>query len=133
VTEGNGEQLVREYLKALEAGATGSALARFFARDVVQEEFPNRLMPQGARRDLAAILDGAERGQKVMQGQTYSIHSVISAGPYVVAEVSWVGVLAIPLGELGPGDRMTARFCVVVEIEDGKIRFQRNYDCFDPF
>ena len=47
--------LVRRYLAALEAGAIGDDLARFYTDDVVQEEFPNRLMPQGARRDLAAL------------------------------------------------------------------------------
>ncbi|MBI3941541.1 MAG: hypothetical protein HY326_00885 [Chloroflexi bacterium] len=40
-------------------------------RLVVQEELPNRLVPQGARRDLAALLEGAERGQKVMSMKSY--------------------------------------------------------------
>jgi len=28
---------------------------------------------------------------------------------------------------------MTAHFCMVLELEDGRIRRQRNYDCFEPF
>src|SRR5687768_5107858 len=43
-------ETTRQYLAALEQMATGDALARFFRPDVVQEEFPNRLVPQGARR-----------------------------------------------------------------------------------
>jgi hypothetical protein len=37
--------LARKFLAAIEAGATGDALAAFYAADVVQEEFPNRLVP----------------------------------------------------------------------------------------
>jgi ketosteroid isomerase-like protein len=51
----------RHYLAAIERGAVGDRLAEFFAPEVVQEEFPNRLMPAGARRDLAAILEAAQR------------------------------------------------------------------------
>ena len=53
----NSENLdhARRYLDAIEAGATGEELGRFFDPDVVQEEFANRLLPQGARRDLLAI------------------------------------------------------------------------------
>jgi hypothetical protein len=38
-----------------------------------------------------------------------------------------------PRSTLAPGDAMTARFCIVLEMEDGRIRRQRNYDCFEPF
>jgi ketosteroid isomerase-like protein len=124
---------VRDYLSAIEAGATGPALARFFTPDVVQEEFPNRLMPNGARRDLAAILEGAERGQKVLRRQTIQVHNVVSEGSTTVAELTWIGTLAVPIGTLAAGDEMKARFCIVLETEDGRIRAQRNYDCFDPF
>jgi ketosteroid isomerase-like protein len=44
----------RRYLEAIEQGDPEGHLA-FFAADVVQEEFPNRLVPQGATRDLAAL------------------------------------------------------------------------------
>jgi ketosteroid isomerase-like protein len=126
------ERLVRDYLSAIESGATGPALARFFTPDVVQEEFPNRLMPNGARRDLPAILEGAERGQKVVRRQTITVHN-IAAGATVVAELTWSGTLAVPIGSLAAGDAMKARFCIVLELEDGRIRAQRNYDCFEPF
>jgi hypothetical protein len=43
--------LVRRYLIAVASGTTGAALAAFYAPDAVQEEFPNRLMATGARRD----------------------------------------------------------------------------------
>ena len=124
---------VKEYIGAIEAGATGDALARFFTADVEQEEFPNRLMPAGATRNLAAILEGAERGQVVMRKQEFQIHNVVSSGSTIVVELTWLGTLAIAIGTLTPGDQMRARFCIVLELENGRIHRQRNYDCFDAF
>jgi ketosteroid isomerase-like protein len=54
-------------------------------------------------------------------------------GNTVILEVLWIGTLAIPLGRLAAGDDMRAHFCVVIELRDGKIVRQRNYDCFEPF
>ena len=50
------QELTRSYFAALERGVTGDELAAFYHSDVVQEEFPNRLLPNGAKRDLAGIL-----------------------------------------------------------------------------
>jgi ketosteroid isomerase-like protein len=124
---------VKRYLGAIEAGATGDALAAFFAPDVVQEEFPNRLVPNGARRDLAAVLEGAERGQRVMRAQRYEILNAVEVGDTIALEVLWTGTLAVPLGALPAGGEMRAHFAVFIELRDGKIARQRNYDCFDPW
>ncbi|MEZ4410147.1 MAG: nuclear transport factor 2 family protein [Polyangiales bacterium] len=123
----------RRYLAALEAGATGDALAAFFTPDVVQEEFPNRLVPTGARRDLAALLDGAVRGQRVMTAQRYELVHAVASGDRVALEVQWTGTLAVPVGALPAGGEMRARFAVFLDLRDGRIAAQRNYDCFDPF
>ncbi|HEX8393400.1 MAG TPA: nuclear transport factor 2 family protein [Longimicrobium sp.] len=123
----------RGYLRAIEDGATGDRLAAFFTADVVQEEFPNRLVAAGARRDLAALLQGAERGHAVLRGQTYEIVNEVQSGSTVVLEVNWTGTLAIPIGALPAGGQMKARFAVFLEYRDGRIARQRNYDCFDPW
>src|SRR6185503_12849371 len=52
----------RRYIAAIEAGATGDALAPFFTPDVVITEFPNRFSPNGRTSDLPAALAAAERG-----------------------------------------------------------------------
>jgi hypothetical protein len=44
------------YLRAIEAGGPGTDA--FFAPDVVQREFPNRLSPNGVTRDLARRWNG---------------------------------------------------------------------------
>ena len=126
-------EIVKKYLAAIEEGATGDALAAFYAPEVVQEEFPNRLVPNGARRDLAALLEAAERGQKVLRAQRYEILNAIENGNTVVLEVRWTGTLAVPVSSIPVGGDMRARFAVFIELRDGKIVRQRNYDCFEPF
>ncbi len=126
-------EFVREYLAAIENGVAEADLARFFTPDVIQEEFPNRVTPNGATRDLNAMLEASQRGRKVLTKQTYQIHNIIAAGAQAVVEVTWIGTIAVAFGSLAPGDAMKARFCMVLEFEGGRIRRQRNYDCFDPF
>jgi ketosteroid isomerase-like protein len=125
--------LAKRYLAALEAGATGDALAAFYTDDVVQEEFPNRLLATGAKRDLAALLDGAVRGQKVMTKQRYEILRTVEDGDTIVLEVNWSGTLAIPFGNLKAGDEMRARFAVFLDYRGDEIARQHNYDCFEPW
>ncbi|MCW5697534.1 MAG: nuclear transport factor 2 family protein [Bauldia sp.] len=127
------EKRARAYLAAIQAGATGDALAAHFHPEIEQNEFPNRLTPNGAKRNLAGLLDGAIRGQSVIAAQSFEVHNVIQDGDKLALEVSWTGTLAIAIGSLGPGDTMTARFGVFLEFRDGRIWRQHNYDCFDPF
>ena len=94
--------IARRYLEALESGAEGSALAEFFTKDVVQEEFPNRLSPIGAHRDLAALLDAAKKGKKTLRAQKYDILNTIVDGDSVALEIVWRGYLA-PAGGHTPG------------------------------
>jgi len=121
----------RQYLAAIERGATGDELAQFFAPDVVQEELPNRVVPDGKRRKLAAILEAAERGQKVLSSQRFEIRSAVATGDRVILEVLWVGTLAIPFGTIAAGGEMRAHSAMFLEFRDGKIAAQRNYDCFE--
>jgi ketosteroid isomerase-like protein len=121
---------VRAYLKAIET--RGDSLA-FFADDAVQEEFPNALVPAGARRTIEDLREANARGRNVLSSESYEIVSLVEAGDLVACEVLWSGVLAVPLKSLKPGEAMKARFAVFFEFRGDKIRRQRNYDCFDPF
>lgn len=125
------ERRVRAYIAALEAGATGDDLASFYHPDVVLDEYPNRLNPAGARRGLPEILESAEAGQRLMARQMFEIVTVTEAGDRVAVEMNWTGELAMPMGMLKAGDRMTARIAQVIEFEDERIIRQRTYDCFD--
>ena len=125
--------IARDYLAAVEGGAVGADLAAFYTDDVVQEEFPNRLLPGGARRDLAALLEGAARGQKVMQKQRFEVLGAVEDGDTVALELQWTGTLAVPMGSLPAGGQMRARFAVFLEFRGDRIARQRNYDCFEAW
>lgn len=122
--------IVRAYLKAIED--RGDSLA-FFTEDAIQEEFPNALVPAGARRTMAELREANARGRNVMTSEVYEIVNLIEDGDRVACEVLWRGVLAVPLRSLQPGDAMKARFGVFFEFEGDRIRRQHNYDCFEAF
>ena len=125
-------RLAREYLESLGRSDELGGL-RFFADDVVQIEFPNRLVPNGVTRDLAALREGAERGRKVMSAQRFEVVNAIASGEQVAVEAIWTGTLAVPLGSIPVGGQMRARFAIFLSYRDGKIVRQHNYDCFDPW
>jgi ketosteroid isomerase-like protein len=121
----------KAYLQAIER--RDPAMIDCFAPDVVQREFPNRLVPGGATRDLEALREGSRRGQQVLQSERYEIVNALEQGAEVALEVIWTGILAVPIGQLAAGDAMRAHFGVFLTFRDGRIVSQRNYDCFDPF
>ena len=126
-------EIARSYLRAIEQGETGAGLGKFFAPDVVFEEFPNLVAPHGRRRDLTAALEGAERGKKLMARQIYRITHEIADGDRVALEVEWVGTLAVPFGTLPAGGQMKAMSGVFLDFREGKIIRQRNYDCYEAW
>src|SRR5262249_30236808 len=105
----------------------------YYAPDVLQEEFPNRLLPQGAVRNLDALREAEAKGRQVIATQTIEVVNAVSSCQCVVLEAIWTGTLAIGFGTLKPGDRLRARFAQVFEFKHGLIWRQRNYDCFDPW
>jgi ketosteroid isomerase-like protein len=124
------QALVRGALEAIAAGATGEALKAFFHPDFVHEEYPNRMSPRGATRDLAATLAGAERGKRVMSRQEWTVRTVIAQGDQVAVELDWLGVLAVAAGPLPAGHELRAKVALFIEVRDGKIHRQRNYDSY---
>lgn len=126
-------EIVRRYYDALRRQATGEELAAFYSPDVIQEEYPNRFLPNGTRRDLNGLKEAAARGQGVMARQELEILSMTAQGDTVVVEARWAGTLARDLGPIVQGTVMRARFAQFFLFRDGLIVSQRNYDCFDPW
>lgn len=122
-----------EYIKAVEGGATGEALARFLHPDVTHYDLPNRFNPSGKVSDRAGMLAAAERGQKVLRGQKYDVLSSLEQGNTVVLEMDWVGKLAIPMAGIPAGGEIHARIATFLEFEDGLLIMQRDYVCYDSF
>jgi ketosteroid isomerase-like protein len=121
------------WVRAIEGGATGDALASFVTDDVVHEDMPNRFFPNGMRYDLDGMRAGAERGKSIMRRQRYDILSAIASGNTVAMQLDWAAEVAIPLGALKPGDEMRAHVAIFMEFRDGKICRQQDYGCYEPF
>jgi hypothetical protein len=60
----NNLEITKQYWAAIEQGVETEKMADFFSNDFVQVEFPNRLTPNGAKRDLPAIIEASKRGKK---------------------------------------------------------------------
>src|SRR5262245_36879623 len=101
-------RLVRDYFAAVQQGATDHVLT-FYAPDVVQEEFPNRFLPNGATRDLQALKAAGERGRAVMAAQELELLNVVASGNQVAVEARWAGTLATAIGPIPAGTVMRAR------------------------
>lgn len=126
-------QLVLDYLRAIEQDADEATLAAFFAPDVRQHEFPNRLLERGAARGLEQILEGSRKGRAVVQGQRYAVQNALVDGARVALELTWTAELKVPLGKLLPGSTMTAHCAFFFRVADGRIAEQHNFDCFEAF
>lgn len=120
----------KDFLRSFET-PEGANLA-YYAPDVVQREFPNRLAVDGATRDLAALRAAAERGARAVSEQRYEIVRALEHGDEVALEVIWTARLRVPLGTLAAGGVMRAYLAMFLTWRDGKIVSQRNYDCFEP-
>ena len=79
------------------------------------------------------MLAGAERGKLLLKQQTLAVKNTIADGNFVAVEFEWTGVLAQPIGHLAAGDAMRAHIAAFLEFtEDGRIKHQRDYDCYQP-
>jgi ketosteroid isomerase-like protein len=127
-------QLVRRLFDAVEASDI-EALEALYDADVVQLEFPNRLLPNGATRDKAAILAAAARGKALIAAQTLTMRHVVESGDTVAIEADWAATLAVdapPLG-LRAGAGMRARFAQFVTFKGDRVVRHATYDCFEPW
>jgi ketosteroid isomerase-like protein len=126
-------EVAREYIRAIESGATGDALARFFTPDVAITEMPNRVAPHGSASDLVKALRAAERGQELFKRQTYTITNILGDGDCVALEMDWIGVTAVQIQNLPPNSEMCDHAAVFLQFRDGRIARQHQYDCFEPW
>jgi ketosteroid isomerase-like protein len=123
----------REYLEAVASGESFDKVFDFYAPDLVIQEFPNRIAPQGRVRQASGIRAAYEQGRKIMGSQTYTVQRIIESGDEVAVELEWTGILAAPVMSLPAGSEMKAFVAMFLTFRDGKIISQRNYDCYPPF
>jgi ketosteroid isomerase-like protein len=125
--------IAQRYIAALSAGMGPDDVAEFYAADVVQEEFPNRLLPNGVTRDLEAIRQARLRGKALLSEEQYELLGAVANGDQVAMELIWRATIGVDAGPFTAGQQLRARFAMFLEFRDGRITRQRNYDCFDPW
>lgn len=129
----NNLDIARCYLELLaDRASTSEQIEALLAPDIVVEELPSLVAPGGRTRDREAILKGFVMGKTLLTTQQYTVENALENGATVVLEVRWRGVLAEGFGKLAPGTELRARCAMFLELRDGKIAAQRNYDCYEP-
>lgn len=114
--------LVLVYLRTIESHDL-DAVAALLHDDVVVTEHPNKLNPAGARYDKAALRAAGERGAAILDSERYDVRGLIVEGNRACVQTTWTGVLK-------NGKTMAAQICSVIEVRDGTIWRQEQYDCF---
>jgi ketosteroid isomerase-like protein len=87
----------RSLLAAIESG-DGAALLAIYADNAVQIEHPNRLKPNGDRREPAAMVRDLAKGKQLLREEHYEVLDATAAGDSVALRVKWTGMLAVPVG-----------------------------------
>jgi ketosteroid isomerase-like protein len=123
----------RQYLQAVASMSAVENVAEFYTPDVVIQEFPNRVAPNGRIRRAADLRVAYEQGRKLLKSQAYDVQRIVEAGDEVAVELEWRGILAVPVMNLPAGSEMKAFVAMFLSFRDGKIASQRNYDCYPPF
>ena len=98
---------VRRYFAAVNGGDSDASLALLHP-EVVQEEYPNRLLPDGATRDLAALREAAARGRALLASQHFDARALYSSGSTVIVESIWTGTVKIDVGPFKAGTYASA-------------------------
>src|ERR1700750_3221663 len=98
------------FVAAIAAGGPRETVEAFYAEDIVQEEFPNLLLPGGAVRDFINLRAAYDKSRHSISAQSYEVVSAIGSGNTVVLETIWMATLAVGFGKLAAGDTMRARF-----------------------
>jgi len=87
-------------ISALSSGAEPDDLEAFFAADFFQEEFPNRLLPNGATRDMPSMKQARARGKALLSAEHFEIVRALASGNCVAMELVWTGTVRVAAGRL---------------------------------
>jgi ketosteroid isomerase-like protein len=124
---------VHQYLQAVASMGPFEDVAAFYGPDVAIQEFPNRIAPEGRIRRGEDLRAAYEKGRQLLRSQTYTVRRIIEAGDELAVELEWVGILGVSVMDLPAGSEMKAFVAMFLTFRDGRIVWQRNYDCYPPF
>jgi hypothetical protein len=125
--------IIEAYFAEIEQGISAESFSKFYTDDALQIDFPNLMVPNGLTQAVSELQYSTTKSKGVLSSQKVDILRYFEVGNTLIVEASWTGTLALPIGQIPIGGQMKASFARFYEFENGKIRRQRNYDCFDPF
>jgi len=123
----------KAFVNSVEAGVPPASIEAFYHPDIVQEEYPNLLLPNGAVRRFDDLRAANEKARSILRSQRFEIINAVRSGDHVALESLWTATFSVAIGALPAAAPMRARFAQFFEFRDGLIWRLRNYDCFDPF
>ena len=80
----------QQYLQAIASLGPFEKVADFCSPDIVLQEFPNRIVPQGRIRRAADLSAAHEQGHKILQSQIYTVPRIFEAA--MKSWPSWNGL-----------------------------------------
>src|SRR5215212_2643864 len=111
---------VLDYLRAIESHDLDH-VATFMHDDIQVIEHPNKLNPSGATYDRAALRLAGERGAALLASERYEVRAMTCEGERIVAQIAWSATLK-------DGRVMRAEICSVIELRNGLVWRQEQYD-----
>ena len=127
------ERFVLSYLKAIENDQVVGRETEWYTEDAIQVEWPNKLVPAGATRNLEQLRQAGERGRAIVASQRYEVTNVVAVGNQVAVEALFRATFKMDIAGLPKGDVMVANFAMFFEMRDGRISRHRTYDCFNSW
>ena len=118
------KETVLAYIAAIEAHDL-DRVATYLHPEALVVEHPNRINPKGQTYDRTALRAAGERGKALMASERYEVRALTVEGDRAVAQIAWTGTLH-------DGRSMKAHICSVIELRDGLVWRQEQYDCFVP-
>jgi ketosteroid isomerase-like protein len=115
-------EIVTAYLRAVESHDLDE-VARMMHPEIEVREHPNKITPGGKTYDKAALRAAGERGAALLASERYAIRSMIVDGDRAAVMIEWTGVVK-------NGPEIKAEICSVIELRDGLVYRQEQYDCF---
>lgn len=128
----NHSEYLRRMYRAIAASAQGDELAAFFHPDAEQIEYPSLMRPDGHRRGLAEMREGAVAGARLLADQHYDVHTVIEDADSVAVQLTWTATTAADLGALPAGTALVSHVAALYLFREGLVLRQSSYDCYEP-
>jgi len=123
-------ETISRYFTSVEKGNAADIAADLFSHGSVLEILPNRLFPNGTKSGIIGLLQMCRR---LISSQSFDVKSCVADGDRVWVEFVWSGTLAVPFDSLAAGSQMRGHCAIIFEFDDGRIAYQRMYECFEPW